>query len=200
MKRVTRCPNCGAELHLDVSLKRVRVGSVEEVADSSDRDSSGETAVARLWGRSWAKVVLPPLLVVLALFVWYLALLPLIEHHSQGPGRRPIPRRVVSDSKSARSPSSSSGADTSDLRTDFELTVRASGRTWICVAVDGVLAVDLTLDEGDEMTWSVCDQAELTVGNGQVLEVHIDGMYVGPAGSDRRLVEGLVITSEGMMW
>lgn len=86
MKRVTRCPNCGAELHVDISVKRVSAGSVEDVTDSSDRDSSGKTVAAELWGRSWVKVVLPPLLVVLAVFVWYLALLPLIEHHSQGPG------------------------------------------------------------------------------------------------------------------
>lgn len=200
MKRVTRCPNCGAELHLDISVKRVSVGSVEEAADSPDEDSSGETAAAGFWRRSWTKALLPPLLVVLALFVWYLALLPLIEHHSQGPGRHPIPRRVVSDSKSARSSSASSGADTSDLWPDFDLTVRAKGRTWLCVAVDGVLAADLNLENGEEMTWSACDKVELSVGNGEVLEVYIDGMYIGTAGSDRRLVERLIITSEGMMW
>lgn len=48
------------------------------------------------------------------------------------------------------------------------------------------------------MTWSACDKVELSVGSGEALEVYIDGMYVGTAGSGRRLVERLVITSEGM--
>ena len=80
----------------------------------------------------------------------------------------------------------------------LELLVVAKDRTWLSVSVDGERVADLTLEKGEQRQWEADESFQLDVGNGEGLELYLDGEYLGTAGSGSRLVEGLVVNENGM--
>ena len=80
----------------------------------------------------------------------------------------------------------------------LELLVVARERTWLSVAVDGESVADLTLERGEQRQWEADEFFQLNVGNGRGLELYLDGVLLGTAGSGSRLVEGLVVNENGM--
>jgi len=90
------------------------------------------------------------------------------------------------------------GADTMIEWHRLELLVAAKERTWIKVSVDGTVVSDLTLEAGEKKKWEGDERFSLDVGNGGALDLYLDGKYLGTAGTGPRLVEGLVITEQGL--
>ncbi len=80
----------------------------------------------------------------------------------------------------------------------LELMVVAKERTWLSVSVDGEPVADLTLEQGEQRQWEADEFFQLNVGNGRGLELYLDGVLLGTAGSGSRLVEGLVVNESGM--
>ncbi len=80
----------------------------------------------------------------------------------------------------------------------LELLVVAKERTWLSVSVDGEPVADLTLERGEQRQWEADEFFQLNVGNGRGLELYLDGVLLGTAGSGSRLVEGLVVNESGM--
>jgi len=80
----------------------------------------------------------------------------------------------------------------------LELLVVAKERTWLSVSVDGEPVADLTLERGEQRQWEADEFFQLDVGNGRGLELYLDGVLLGTAGSGSRLVEGLVVNESGM--
>jgi len=80
----------------------------------------------------------------------------------------------------------------------LELVVVARDRTWLRVSVDGEPVADLTLESGDQRQWDADEFFELDVGTGESLELYLDGVLLGTAGSGSRLVEGLIVNESGM--
>ena len=80
----------------------------------------------------------------------------------------------------------------------LELLVVAKERTWLSVSVDGKPVADLTLERGEQRQWEADEFFQLNVGNGRGLELYLDGVLLGTAGSGSRLVEGLVVNESGM--
>lgn len=80
---------------------------------------------------------------------------------------------------------------------EFELV--ATERCWVHVVTDGSIVYDLTLQPGERRRWRAERQVELAAGSGQSVEVYLNGELLGTAGPDSRVVEGLVVTSEGLV-
>ncbi|MCD4690371.1 DUF4115 domain-containing protein [bacterium] len=80
----------------------------------------------------------------------------------------------------------------------LELTAVARERTWVRVSADAVPTADLTLNAGEQRTWQADERFTLDVGNGGGLELYLDGVLLGTAGTGSRLVEGLVVNENGM--
>jgi transcriptional regulator with XRE-family HTH domain len=90
------------------------------------------------------------------------------------------------------------GADTMIEWHRLELLVAAKERTWVKVSVDGTVVSDLTLEAGEKRKWEGDERFSLDVGNGGALDLYLDDKYLGTAGKGPRLVEGLVITEQGL--
>jgi cytoskeletal protein RodZ len=144
-------------------------------------------------GRRWVFIALSVAAVVILVIVWSVV-------WQRGPAPEPA---AVADSvavveEEARQP----GAPDSLIDwSALELTVKATERTWIQVAVDGdpMPIADFTLEAGEERTYEAEQRFILQVGNGGALELFLNGEYLGTAGSGRGLVEDLVVNVEGML-
>ena len=121
-------------------------------------------------------------------------------------GRQPPPSAPVGDvveeeptpAAVVTTPAQVAQEDTMIEWNKLELVAIARERTWLRVAVDGRPVSDLTLEAGERRSWEADEQFELDVGNGGGLELYLGGEFLGTAGSDSRLVEGLVIDESGM--
>jgi cytoskeletal protein RodZ len=88
--------------------------------------------------------------------------------------------------------------DTMIVWNKLELMAVARERTWVKVAVDGEVVTDITMLPGQRRLWEAEEEFTLDVGNGGGLDLFLNGEPLGTAGSDRRLVEGLVVTEDGI--
>jgi cytoskeleton protein RodZ len=109
----------------------------------------------------------------------------------QQPVRQPV--AVVEETREVAPP------DTTVETAKLQLMVVARERTWLTVSVDGTPVSDLTLEDGERRLWEAEDRFELGVGTADAIELYLDGEFLGEAGVGRVVVEGLVITAEGMM-
>jgi hypothetical protein len=109
---------------------------------------------------------------------------------------------VASEGATVDEPPSEAAAVPADERTPssyaMEITLVASERCWVRVVTDGGVVSDMTMDAGESRTWKADESAELSVGSGQDIEIYLNGERLGPAGRGPRVVEGLVITAEGL--
>ncbi len=80
----------------------------------------------------------------------------------------------------------------------LELTLVASERCWVRVSSDGQVVSDLTMRAGERRSWKARTGFRLDVGSGKDIRIILNGEDLGPAGSGPRVVEGLVVTSEGL--
>lgn len=88
--------------------------------------------------------------------------------------------------------------DTMILWNKLELMAVARERTWVKVAVDGEVVTDITMLPGERRLWEAEEDFTLDVGNGGGLDLFLNGEPLGTAGTGRRLVEGLVVTEDGI--
>ncbi len=88
--------------------------------------------------------------------------------------------------------------DTMIVWNKLELMAVARERTWVKVAVDGEVVTDITMLAGERRLWEAEEDFTLDVGNGGGLDLFLNGELLGTAGTGRRLVEGLVVTEDGI--
>jgi hypothetical protein len=81
----------------------------------------------------------------------------------------------------------------------LELEIVSSERCWIRVKADGVVVADTTVEAGERLGWRADGLFELDVGAGDAVTLYLNDELLGPAGSDRRVVEGLRVTKDGML-
>lgn len=87
--------------------------------------------------------------------------------------------------------------DSNDGRLEFVLV--ATNRCWVRVSADGEVVSDVTLAAGERREWSGESYFELAAGSGEDVEVYLNGEFLGTAGQDSRVVEGLRISADGFV-
>ncbi len=140
--------------------------------------------------RQWALIAAAVVATIAILIVGFRAV-----RNGGEPEQQPVqqPVAVVEETHEAVSP------DTTVEISKLQLMVVARERTWLTVSVDGTPVSDLTLGSGERRLWEAEDRFELGVGTAEAIELYLDGEFLGEAGVGRVVVEGLVITAEGMM-
>ena len=141
-------------------------------------------------GRRWVWAAVAVALVVAAFIVWFVS--------SQRQGSLPDEELQAAVTEVTEPVREAVASDSMIEWHKLELLAVAKERTWVQVSVDGVPVADLTMSEGDERRWEAEESFTLDVGNGGGLELYLDGVLLVRAGPGSRVVDGLVVTEDGM--
>ena len=79
----------------------------------------------------------------------------------------------------------------------LHLSLVASQKTWMQIAIDDSAAVEYIFDNGDSSEWHARERFLLRIGNGAGVRLYLDGNDLGPLGRQREVVN-FVVTKDGI--
>ena len=79
---------------------------------------------------------------------------------------------------------------------ELNLVLRAKKKVWLQVKTDGKVVFENILEKGDIKHWRAKEKLELWVGNGNALELELNGQHLGSLSSG--VIKDIVLDHEGM--
>jgi cytoskeletal protein RodZ len=80
----------------------------------------------------------------------------------------------------------------------ISLGIRTKENCWISLRLDGKLIFQRVLEKGRFESWDAKDKIELSLGNGNAVELQVNGQIFSNLGRKNQALKNIVITKEGL--
>ncbi|MBI4707027.1 MAG: DUF4115 domain-containing protein [Candidatus Omnitrophica bacterium] len=80
----------------------------------------------------------------------------------------------------------------------ISLGIRTKENCWISLRIDGKLIFQRVLEKGRFESWDAKDKIELSLGNGNAVELQVNGQIFSNLGRKNQALKNIVITKEGL--